>query len=38
VLSIQSGVNPRLIQAKLQSYLPPVPAEKATKVSERDAA
>ncbi len=37
VLSIQAGVNPRLIQQKLRSYLPPV-EEKSTKGQERAAA
>lgn len=38
VLSIQAGVNPRLIQEKLRSYLPAQPESKAAKNPERDAA
>jgi chemotaxis protein MotA len=41
VLAIQSGVNPRMLQEKLRSYLPPEPVQKVAKEvkeQQRDAA
>jgi chemotaxis protein MotA len=38
VLSIQAGVNPRLIQQKLRSYLPPIDEKAAAKGQEKAAA